>query len=114
MKIFSQKILSVNSIRNSSNSESNINDEKDLIKLKKKYNKAVAKCRKIVAKYGGRSNPNRDYFQSKVKAWQKTRVCFQNIGIILGLVDSNDSFEPAKRTVKIKILYRINVLLVIV
>ena len=95
-------------------SESNIDDKKDLIKMKKKYNKAVAKCRKIVAKYGGRSNPNRDYFQSKVKAWQKTQVCFLNIGIILSLVDSNDSFEPAKRTVKIKILYRINVLLVIV
>ena len=50
-------------------SESNIDDKKDLIKMKKKYNKAVVKCRKIVAKYGGRSNPNRDFFQSKVKAW---------------------------------------------
>ena len=69
----------VDSESDTSDSESNINVERDMIKLRNKFRNVVAKCRKIVNKYQGRSTPNRDYFQSKVKAWQKNQVCFLNI-----------------------------------
>ena len=62
--------------------ETDINEETGLVKeavvevlkLKSNYNSVIAKWRKIVNKYSGRSTVDHDYLQNRIKEWQKQKV----------------------------------------
>ena len=67
--------------------ETDINEETGLVKeavvevlkLKSNYNSVIAKWRKIVNKYSGRSTVDHDYLQNRIKEWQKQKVRNQKV-----------------------------------
>ena len=46
----------------------------EVLKLKDEYKAVIAKLRKVVNKYSGRSTVDVDYLQNAIKAWQKEKV----------------------------------------